>query len=1741
MTTLQDRWSLSTELQDSGFDPYQSEALLIVADDLISDTDHTYADAYKAIMKDDRMIQLTRDVHNQIRPSRGFLKSAGGAIVRRVKNIPPAIYEAATKFPADQDFTFMSAESKLKSAIMSGLGWEQKPMPTFETQFDLPDWLTKFEKAPEMKGLAEPAGEMAGSLAALLLEAYALKKVPGIRKSTGSAGFVDDAGKILKVASGPARTKLISVLGKRVAQGAMEDAALFALDEKLSEGHVTHDAVAAGLIFGGLRPFKTAIRVPAAAILRGIEGKVTGEDWSTVGVNSALFAGFALLGPKKGDQLFNTMLEKASMNPNKVLIPKVTRWASEVYLKDGRWPSVAELMKRYPDLKFDDNLGRVMLEHLTRLKESGAHERWAAEMVALRRTRPMVTSGPEYATWRRQVNALGAEVKSKGKIDPDALQKSLASEERHIALHDTIRSLPTAPEVKVQEELFRKEFAARKGTQPELTDLQFTQIAFERAREIKVARAAKDSPHAYRQWWTETYNKRDVREAREALLSESKVRLEDTGELIRVYHGTDVGFEKFDVRRATSEGLLGTGLYHTENPEVASRAAGIGRGANIRSSYLDIRNPLDLNSPAGKKFQTLFGAVDEPQLFNNAVKASGYDGFVYSSGRGRIWVAFNESQVYPAYESATQALEGGIRQITKDPQLQRIASRARWLGRDAFLEEIEGTAESVSTFVLKPTKRVGVGTQYEIIGKDFQSKGFLAEAELEIMVRSANVQGQLAAGERNLILTAPTGELEKAGLSPMHVAQKVGARPYLEAEANYLKEKGFTAKTFFEASDHYRREVEFRNQALTSEEFVVLLGTRFGPEEQVLALSHTPKQTRSLDNFAKELGTVPSVMEAALSSAPHTSPTVAAHEFTFSRGVATPLKPTLKGFKIKTSVLDTISALRPEMSSIRIRGRRGRAGRIIVFGPLESTTEALHSLPSMVYEPKATIAAKPKVQVKKGPLVAVQKVQKVEKPAVVGLYANDPAAKKSRTFLHRNEEPLLRKLMSNKEATLQIARLTKSVFPNAANGLRDLNSREVQHMRLVVREYAAAMKQGREKGFTSQTYKELVKEKNDSIKLRESKGESIPPVEKQAQRRTLAVQRKDGIDIPTDGPVDAISPYPNESLAEIIRPMSGRDWYRPVNRVLDDTHILSRVLEQDTAQLTFTTHYSTRARDILQPILKRGRKSRDTRERIGWLLDNEESNFGRFAGTRVHDLGQITSSDIQMATEIRALWNELAIQFDIPPERQITTYLHHMFDRRFRGRVDQGTLQWLPKQLVAGFKRERITGEGGYVLDIANVLDSYIHFGARDKFMNPLLKEFGFGSEWMKAQRGKSGHSSAVRYVDTYLKDLVGLPTEGHERSAVGMKQLIEITGMRKWFERQNPGMSEGELLQLSDEMARTLTQLSRDVIYAGGLGLRPGSALKNLTQSISTIGEVGLIPYFRGGLGRYSTEAGQKLIQDAKILREFAPNMYKQPAVTTGAMRAALNKSFFMFEMADRFNRGTAFLAAYDRFMQTGGKFNRKSSLKSAQRKIDALLMEEKTHEAAIEYGRDVVARTQYIYSRTNTPTAFRSPTGQVMGIFLTWPINFVELINDWTVKGGFANVHKLARYLAVAGSVAYAGNQIFDTNISNWFLAGSLPRSIPVGLQAPIDAYLLSTALLQKTWSDVTGGESKYDAREVKRITSKYWDSRANRPGNSAWIYMPLGLEIRGIDRAWSAYEDGEDAEIILHHLVGLKPKKR
>lgn len=79
------------------------------------------------------------------------------------------------------------------------------------------------------------------------------------------------------------------------------------------------------------------------------------------------------------------------------------------------------------------------------------------------------------------------------------------------------------------------------------------------------------------------------------------------GNALRVYHGTYAQFGDFDPTKADPDALYGPGLYHTEDPEIATGYAGeLGGGKslptgevipaspNIRPTFLDIKNPFEI-------------------------------------------------------------------------------------------------------------------------------------------------------------------------------------------------------------------------------------------------------------------------------------------------------------------------------------------------------------------------------------------------------------------------------------------------------------------------------------------------------------------------------------------------------------------------------------------------------------------------------------------------------------------------------------------------------------------------------------------------------------------------------------------------------------------------------------------------------------------------------------------------------------------------------------------------------------------------------------------------------------------------------------------------------------------------------------------------------------------------------------------------------------------------------------------
>ena len=130
---------------------------------------------------------------------------------------------------------------------------------------------------------------------------------------------------------------------------------------------------------------------------------------------------------------------------------------------------------------------------------------------------------------------------------------------------------------------------------------------------------------------------RMVDEAAEIAFSESKIR-DESGKLLKVYHGTDADFTVFDKAMGRSTMDI-QGMFFSPWKIDAK-----GYGPNVRAFYLDIQNPADektgykaLNSHKGENYAGIKARED--------LESMGYDGVNNSDEE---YIAFNSAQIKSA-------------------------------------------------------------------------------------------------------------------------------------------------------------------------------------------------------------------------------------------------------------------------------------------------------------------------------------------------------------------------------------------------------------------------------------------------------------------------------------------------------------------------------------------------------------------------------------------------------------------------------------------------------------------------------------------------------------------------------------------------------------------------------------------------------------------------------------------------------------------------------------------------------------------------------------------------------------------------------------------------------------------------------------------------------------------------------------------------------------------------------------
>lgn len=131
--------------------------------------------------------------------------------------------------------------------------------------------------------------------------------------------------------------------------------------------------------------------------------------------------------------------------------------------------------------------------------------------------------------------------------------------------------------------------------------------------------------------------------------------VDEGGQPLRVFHGTGAAFDKM-----AADG--GQGLYFTDEANAtryANQGAVLNDGTpNVRSAYLDIRNPAPLTprETASLTPERIAGLKDE-----------GYDGVVSTQGGHPVYVAFDPEQVHDV-ATPEQATKAGADAVTKHLQ-----------------------------------------------------------------------------------------------------------------------------------------------------------------------------------------------------------------------------------------------------------------------------------------------------------------------------------------------------------------------------------------------------------------------------------------------------------------------------------------------------------------------------------------------------------------------------------------------------------------------------------------------------------------------------------------------------------------------------------------------------------------------------------------------------------------------------------------------------------------------------------------------------------------------------------------------------------------------------------------------------------------------------------------------------------------------------------------------------------------
>jgi hypothetical protein len=338
----------------------------------------------------------------------------------------------------------------------------------------------------------------------------------------------------------------------------------------------------------------------------------------------------------------------------------------------------------------------------------------------------------------------------------------------------------------------------------------------------------------------------------------------------------------------------------------------------------------------------------------------------------------------------------------------------------------------------------------------------------------------------------------------------------------------------------------------------------------------------------------------------------------------------------------------------------------------------------------------------------------------------------------------------------------------------------------------------------------------------------------------------------------------------------------------------------------------------------------------------------------------LTVKETKVAGEIKTWLSEWADRLQLPKDNRISNYITHIFDQQLVKKEFDEDLAKIIAERVPGsvydpFLLQRL-GKLGYKEDTWAALDAYVKRATRKANLDSALEQIG--------KKAGSLEESQWNYVKRYV-DNVNMRPSNIDNLA---DNLIKSSPIE---------------YKLGQRPTTNVLRKFRQATYRGMLGLNPTSAMRNLSQGANTYAKIGE-KYTMLGYSKLLSPSARKEVAESGVLK----NDFIQDRALSSTKKAVekLDKGlFYMFETAEKINRGAAYWGAKSKALSQG-----------------------KSESQAIDIAKKMVRDTQFAFDSIDTPVAMQGDIAKTLLQFQSYTTKQSEFLLEMYKNKEFAGLFR-------------------------------------------------------------------------------------------------------------------------------------